>query len=266
MMNLISYPKIRITALVIFIHFSIVKLEGQCNPPDQLPTLQCVDAPLVCLLNGCYTTLNEPFFCCMGWCGNNTVINNPQYFKFIAGAETVEIDIHVDNCSNGSGLQAAIVSTCDWLVCPGNSVPCADILTCNPGTAPGGTMVLIANGMTVGQAYWLLIDGSNGASCEYTINYVEGVFEPQIDEEVIMGEAIPPEVCQGFDNLILTAGPPITNAAGYLWHLGWNNNVITSTLPIIGIDISVTSPPGVWDICVQAFSGCDTSEIPFCFQ
>src|SRR6185503_13441804 len=71
---------------------------------------------------------------------------------------------------------------------------------------------------------------------------------------------------QGFDDFLMTAGPPITNAHGYLWMLEWTGTTLTSTLPQNTIDIDNNAPPGIWDICVLAFSGCDTSDIPFCFQ
>ncbi len=246
--------------------FSLIRLQAQCNPPDALPTVNCVDAPLTCLADACYSTLNIPFVCCNGFCGTNTIINNPQYFQFIATATNVEIDIHVNSCSSGSGLQAAIVTSCNWMPCPGNNPPCPDILACNPGTSPGGTMILIASGLTIGQTYWLLIDGSNGSTCQYTIDYVTGIFEPQIDpEEVTEGMAVPGVVCQGFNNFMMTCGPAIDNAHGYLWVLGWNGTTVTSTLTTNTIDIPDNAPVGIWDICVQAFSGCDTSDIPFCF-
>jgi len=257
---------IKRSLLLLCILFSLLKLHAQCNPPDQLPTVNCNAAPLTCLADACYSTLNVPVMCCNGFCGANTVINNPQYFQFVATLTDVQIQIHVDMCSSGQGLQSAIVTSCAWAPCPGGNVPCADILACTPGTSPPGTMVLNASGLVIGQTYWLLIDGSNGSTCQYTIEYVTGVFEPQIDEEITSGQAIPGVVCQGFDDFMMTADPPITNAHGYLWHLEWNNSVVTSTLTTNTIDIDNNAPVGIWEICVQAFSGCDTSDIPFCFE
>ncbi|HZV44648.1 MAG TPA: hypothetical protein VFF90_09215, partial [Saprospiraceae bacterium] len=142
------------------------QLRSQCNPPDQLPTPMCEDAPFVCLVDACYETLNIPQTCCNNWCGNNTIINNPQYFLFVPTAPNVQINIHVDDCTNGTGLQCAILDACPW----DNS----NVVDCNPGTNPGGTMVLQAFGLIVGQPYWLMIDGSNGATCNYTITFAEG--------------------------------------------------------------------------------------------
>ncbi|HZV69140.1 MAG TPA: T9SS type A sorting domain-containing protein [Saprospiraceae bacterium] len=253
---------------VLIISFSSIllcDLNSQCNPPDQLPSHICAAAPLTCLSDACYSTLNVPFVCCNNFCGLNTIINNPQYFQFIATATDVQVQIHVDNCSSGLGLQSAIVTFCGWQPCPGGNVPCADILDCNPGTSPGGTMVLNASGLVIGQTYWLLIDGNTESVCQYTIEYLTGVFEPQIYEEITMGESIPAVVCQGFDDFIMTAGPYITNAQAYEWHLEWNTTIITSPLPFNTIDIANNAPVGTWDICVRAFSGCDTSDIIFCF-
>jgi gliding motility-associated-like protein len=234
------------------------QLKSQCNPPDQLPTADCATAPFVCLVDACYQTLNIPLTCCNNWCGNNTIINNPQYFVFIPTCPDVEIDIHVDNCTNGVGLQCAILDACPW----DNS----SVVDCNPGTPPGGTMVLTASGLIVGQMYWLLIDGSNGATCNYTITFANCIETPGFgSESLTSGEAIPSSVCQGFNGLTLTAEPQIIGAHGYYWVLGWSGDTITSTPPTTTLDVPANTPPGIYDICVRAFSGCDTSAMEFCF-
>jgi gliding motility-associated-like protein len=237
--------------------FSATASKAQCNPPDQLPTPTCDEAPTICLTDACYTTLNNPLVCCTGFCGNMTIINNPQYFAFTPTLADVEIDIHVDNCSSGSGLQSAIINACPW------SGP-NEVLACNGGSPPGATMVLIASGLVPGQTYWLMIDGNNGATCQYTIDFVAGVFEPQIDEDLTSIEAIPDVVCQGFNNFMLTAEPSIGNAHGYYWVLEWNNDTLTTTLPEITFDIPDDAPPGTWSICARAFSGCDTTDTEVC--
>jgi len=257
---------IRRFCLLFCLLFSLIKLYSQCNPPDQLPTVQCVDAPLTCLNNACYSTSNEDDEGWPAFCGNNTVIHNPQYFEIIPITDCIEIHIHVDACEDGTALQAALVTSCSWQPCPGGAVPCQDVLDCDPGTGVGGTMIIDACGLTPNVPLWLLIDGSSGSQCQYTIDFASGIFEPQIDEELTSGEAIPNIVCQGFDDLNMIVGPPITNAHGYFWILGWNGQIVTSTLPEIEIDIDNNAPPGIWEVCVQAFSGCDTSDIPFCFE
>jgi gliding motility-associated-like protein len=234
-------------------------IQAQCNPPDQLPTVDCADAPLVCLLNACYETLNLPGTGPNGFCGPNTSIQNPQYFQFIPTASTVEIHIHVDNCDMGSSLQSAILDACPWDV--------DNVLDCNPGTGPGGTMVLQATGLVIGQIYWLMIDGFSGAFCNYTITYTENLFSPGFGgESLTSGEASPDYVCQGYNGVFLSAEPGIANAHGYFWVLEWSGDTITSTPPNTTLDIPEDVPPGVYEICVKAFSGCDTSDMDFCFD
>jgi hypothetical protein len=170
----------------------------------------------------------------------------------------VTIAIHVDNCDNGTGLQSAILDACPW----DNS----NVVDCNPGTNPGGTMFLNGVGLVVGQVYWLMIDGSNGATCNYTITVADGIEAPGFGGESLTdGEAIPSSVCQGFNGLTLTASPEIIGAHGYFWVLGWNGDTITSTFATTTLDVPTDVPPGVYDICVRAFSGCDTSDMDFCF-
>ena len=163
-------PKPRLIIRVVVFCLALLSsqfVHSQCNPPNDLPTITCEEAPLVCLLNACYETLNNPLNCCNGWCGANTAIHNPEYFAFIPTCPDVEIYIHVDFCTSGVGLQSALLQNCPW----DNS----DVIACDPGTPPGGTMMLSATGLIVGQQYWLVIDGSSGATCDYTITHTECV-------------------------------------------------------------------------------------------
>lgn len=254
-------------SLIFFLLILVTELSAQCDPPAELPTVQCQNAPITCINEACYSTSNQG---ATGWnlfCGNGTAIHNPQYFEIIPIDACIEIHIHVDNCEQGStALQSALVTSCNWQPCPGGVVPCADVLDCDPGTGVGGTMILSACGLTPGVPLWFLIDGSSGSQCQYTIEYASGVLEPQIDEEITDGQAIPGVVCQGFDDFTMTVSPEIPNAHGYIWTLGWTNQTVTSTLTTLTMDIANNAPVGVHEICVLAFSGCDTSEVPYCFE
>lgn len=241
----------------------IYELQSQCNPPDQLPTGDCSTAPLTCLNDACYETQQNfggpPY---NGWCGNNTAIHNPQYFQFIATSPNVEIHIHVDACDSGGGLQSALLDTCPWDL--------ADVLDCDNGSGGGvgQTMILTYNNMQVDSTYYLLIDGNAGALCQYTINFVSGIYTPGIVGELDPdeSEAIPGVVCQGYDDFMMVTGPSIEFAHGYYWVLGWSGDTITSTLPMNTIDIPNDAPPGIWEICARAFSGCDTTDEEVCFE
>lgn len=257
-MNNLLTPVFRTFLLFILIIIIEEKGSAQCNPPEQLPTPMCQNAPLICLLNSCYETLGIPNSGPSGWCNGNNTIENPQFFMFIPTAPTVEIHIHVDGCDSGTSLQAAILSECPWGV--------EDVLACNGGTAPGGTIILLASGLTPGQPYWLMFDGSSGALCNYTITYTNNIYSPGFDEELEEGEASPASVCQGYLGLTLTAGPEIPLAHGYYWVLGWNGDTITSTLPETTVNVPSNIDPGIYEICVRAYSGCDTTDNDLCFE
>ncbi len=127
-------------------------------------------------------------------------------------------------------------------------------------------MFLTGLGLVVGQVYWLVIDGSNGATCEYTITNTENIFSPGLDGVLTDAEAVPSSVCQGFNDLTLIADPPIGNAHGYFWVLGWSGDTITSTLPATTVDVPANVDPGTYEICVTPFSGCDTADMDLCFE
>ena len=251
--------------IIVFVSFTVAELRAQCVPPAEIPTVECENAPVTCFRGACYTTSNEPAQCCPSFCGPNTLIHNPQYFEIIPIADCIEIQVEIGDCSNFQGLQAALVTSCEWVPCPAGSIPCADILDCDPGTFTGGTMIMDACNLTPGVPLWLVIDGSNAAICEYTISFLEGIYEPLITDSITAGEAIPAEACQGYNDLILSVSPGIQFAHGYFWELEWSGEVLISNQPQIEVAIPDDSQPGTWNVCVQAFSGCDTTEVPFCF-
>jgi len=221
------------------------------------PSSYCETAPALCLNELCYTTADTAITCCNNWCGNNTIINNPQYFLITPALPDVEINIHVDDCSNGVGLQSAILDACPW--------DNTNVLDCNPGTPPGGTMILQDSSLIPGQAYWLVIDGSNGAVCHYTISSASGVQNPTLPDSLDATLSFPSDslVCPGYQNLILNTGPEIPGAI-YQWTLGWKGESITSSVPSITINIDEGSPEGTWNVCVTALTGCDTAQ-QICF-
>ena len=107
-----------------------------------------------------------------------------------------------------------------------------------------------------------------GALCQYTIEYVEGVYTPQLTEELdpAMTQAIPDVVCQGYDDFQVVTGPPIGFAHGYYWVLEWSGDTVTTTNPELIMDIPDDAPPGTWEICIRAFSGCDTTDTEVCVE
>lgn len=230
---------------------------GQCDPEPE-PSSNCANAPFTCLQDVCYSTQNVPFSCCQGWCGNNTIINNPHYVAFVAECENILLEIYVQSCS-GQGLQAGIIANCPWSGAP-------DVIACNAGTGQGGTIVMAAT-VTVGSVYYLLIDGSNGAICQYTIEEADCIQQPQLDGDLDEIEASPEEVCQGYNSLTITLGPVVGNAHGYYYVFSWDtDDTLTTTDPELVFDVPDDVEPGTYEVCARAFSGCDTMDFEICTE
>jgi hypothetical protein len=261
--NIKSWRASSLFSVLIIVLGLPLQLVGQCSPADYNAVI-CENADLFCLNQYCSST-PDIFIppCCNNWCGNNTIIDNPQFFQFVAISSTVEFEIHVDYCQNDSGLQCGIIDACPWQT--------FNILDCNPGTPPGGTMILQANDLFPGQVYWLLIDGSNAAVCNFTITYASGIQDGYELSELLPEStfALDSVVCPGFNDLHLETASTFMDAPGYYWVTGWNGDTLTTSYPTIDFDVPIDAPEGNWDICVRAYSGCDSTEqicIPIIIQ
>lgn len=228
---------------------------GQCEPIEP-PSLFCEDAPLLCLNQFCYHSQDIPFFCCTGWCGPNTAIHNPQFFQFVAATSDIAIEIHVDGCDGGNGLQSAILDACPW----DNS----NVIACDPGTPPGGTMILEANDLLPGLPYWIVIDGSAGATCYYTFTSVQGIVGYDLIGEAGPLTANPAILPLEFDTIHFTLTSSISNSQGYYWTFSWHPDTITTSGPELDIFTPCFEEPGIYTVCVKAYSGCDTLETAVC--
>ncbi|MCC6410931.1 MAG: gliding motility-associated C-terminal domain-containing protein [Saprospiraceae bacterium] len=121
-----------------------------------------------CVLPGpqamdCYygaTTPDVPVSFPPSWC---SVINNNQFFAFTATMATATFSISCYGCASGNGIQAAVLSTTDCTTF-GFVSPCLGNI------ATQTTQSLTATGLVPGETYYLCIDGSGGALCDYSIN------------------------------------------------------------------------------------------------
>lgn len=97
------------------------------------------------------------------FCG---VIDNNVWFSFVADSVAAVFDFNVGPCLLGLGVQAMVFSTPDCNNFTGVS-------NCwNPGLEVSGTVT--ATGLTVGNTYYLMVDGNAQDDCEFTITYNGG--------------------------------------------------------------------------------------------
>jgi len=99
------------------------------------------------------------------FCGS---IENNSWYKFTASAASETFNFtSVYNCSNADGIQAEVYSLTT------NGSGCCSVFTSksncwNPGIPTTGTVT--ATGLTIGQNYYLMVDGYGGDACDFTVS------------------------------------------------------------------------------------------------
>ncbi|NHN28106.1 T9SS type B sorting domain-containing protein, partial [Flavobacterium jejuense] len=130
----------------------------------------CPEAPPVCNLDG-YCGNTSGSYSVNTWpelttafCGS---IENNSFLSFQATSTTISFDVNVGNCTNGSGIQFFIFSAATCGSGPVNSINCYSPM--DPGVN-----ALSFTGLTIGQTYFLMIDGYAGAICDYSVTVTSG--------------------------------------------------------------------------------------------
>ncbi|MBC7774104.1 MAG: hypothetical protein H7246_01595, partial [Phycisphaerae bacterium] len=97
-------------------------------------------------------------------------IHNDQWFGFTAGSTSITITILTSGCQNGDGLQSAFFDDCGD----------AAALECNGGSQGGAgqPLVLTYNNFTIGETYFLMLDGYSGDVCDFEIDITDGSITP----------------------------------------------------------------------------------------
>ena len=139
-------------------------------------------------------------------------INNNSWIKFVAASTTASFKISVGNCWVGSypsgGLQMQIFST---------AVACCSFVPVSDFKEGSSTFTISPIGLTIGNSYYLMIDGFAGDICNYTITALTGVSFPNIS-------ASNNSVCPGGSTTLF--GP--SSASSYTWlPSGANTSSIT---------------------------------------
>lgn len=97
-------------------------------------------------------------------CGS---IQNNSWLSFTASATTATFNITSTNCSfPDDGMQAMVFASSNCSSYTGKSACISNGI---------GTFALTATGLTVGQKYYIMIDGNDGNDCEYTIQAQSGI-------------------------------------------------------------------------------------------
>lgn len=244
-------------SVLLSVAFFFQNVNAQCPPPGYPPTGDnCSIAPTLCLdLNGYCATLgsnnNNPPPPIPG-CGNNNVLNNDEWFGFIAGSTTITIQVIPSNCqgTNGQyGMQGAILEGS----CNGATIASQ----CNCVNAP---FTMTYNNFFIGQAYYIVFDGCAGDICDFQVNVLQGstIPVPPIDPGPIFG---PEFVCPGATSTYTVQFP---NAATYTWTL---TPSIGSIIGSPGGSINVNwNSTGTAQLCVTSSNPCEINPNQSCYS
>ena len=141
----------------------------------------CAIATPICNLNG-YCGNTSASYTADYWpellnafCGS---IENNSFLTFVASSSTISFDVWVTNSQQGGGIQIMVFSaaTC-------GSGPVTSYTCWSPGTVASGAVNVSATGLTVGNTYYIMIDGFAGDVCSYVIASSSGIQSPVLISE-----------------------------------------------------------------------------------
>jgi gliding motility-associated-like protein len=148
------------------------------------------------------------------FCGS---IENNSFIRFVAGSTSVVLDVIVSGSASrcGDGVQFMMFGNPTG----GPSCQSLDIVSYGcESPMPPGTNRFVANGLTIGQEYYLMVDGFGGDICNYQINAISGVLVSaaagQEERTVCLGETVPLSVFGAGPGTITWSGPFLNQTTG----------------------------------------------------
>ncbi len=231
-----------------FITGSLLSAQTPCNSPAEFPADDCDETCVGCSLQN-YAGSNAAFSTNgLTYCNGDIVDSKSVWHAFVANAATVSFTIDQSGCTSNDGLQLALFSNCF-----------DDALACNAGNGNAGPLTIEAS-VVPGDIYYLLINGKNGAVCNYNVISVNGAALPGTMGTTgpITGPASP---C--LYGTFTYSIAPVVNAQFYEWTIppgsqinGLNDNIVV--LPASeGTSVNITyNNPGAGQIKVRPLGVC----------
>lgn len=188
----------------------ICNLDGYCGTTDASYTVDTwgdPGNPITCAFfgTGCPTGLTGAF--CSG-------IQNNSFLSFVASETSISFDVWVYNSTSGEGIQIMIFSAA------GN---CSGDVTshyCNQQMLPSpNPQNVSATGLTIGQTYYIMIDGFSGDVADYTFSANSGVATPLdlsvgSNTTICVGESLSVTATGGDENYTWAPSPHLSTTTG----------------------------------------------------
>ncbi|NNE15450.1 MAG: hypothetical protein HKN51_10770 [Saprospiraceae bacterium] len=230
-------------------------LYAQCDTGSE-PECTCETAEVLCSvgeLDGFSSSMSEfqhpsdgpDNFCPPG----GLFANNPTWFAFIAWCEDIEMEVSYENCTTVgafTGAQIAVYTDCTF----------EEQIDCDSQCEDDSTVSLDLSDLTIGESYYVMLDGCNGSACDYEISvspsdcdeFIEEWEDPVTEDEVI---------CVG--NIINYTVDNLSGATSWHWYLDGELLEITD-----GPSYEIAwDAEGEYELCVDVSNIClDESEEP----
>jgi gliding motility-associated-like protein len=191
-------------------------------------------------------------------------VNNTEWISFVAGSTSLSLKIEVEDCTSigvGSGLQASVVQPNDCSLQSGWEL----FSNCWIGTGVEEDITLNATGLVIGEQYYIMIDGYDGALCDYKFEVLSGTVGSSINNTP-NNPTGPMEVCPGSTGLYNVALP--TSATSCTWSATSSIIVPGFTYESLVSGFQVAFPdagqPYTVEICVEGNNACSTGPA-LCF-
>ena len=237
--------------------FLLFSVQMYCQPepclsenPDMTPT--CIEACIICDIDG-FTGRHESNvigsapadFCTF-------IVHNAQWIAFIAGSTDLTVNIAVSNCDQNNGLEIAIYEAIDCENFNAISNCFGAMSAVNEGESAN---VVVNEPLTIGQYYYLVMDGALADNCDWTLTVTNGSTQvaPLENSGTIEGAI---SVCPGISTDYFTT--EIAGATDYLWTLDGVE------IPSNGIDVNIDwTEEGTYTLGVEASNACDEANPTF---
>ncbi len=244
--------------LILFTFFTTILMsqgvQAQCPPPGYpVAGDDCASAPALCTgINGYCDQLDaNNIQSNFPGCPNN-VLNNDEWFSFVACGTEISIEITPSNCQGTGGqfgMQGALYE---------GGCTAAVATQCN---CTEQSFTLTAN-ISPGQTYYIVLDGCAGDICDYDVAVLNGSTQPCNPPDGIPEG--PTEVCPG---AIVNYTIPVGNADNYTWTI--DNPSVGQFIGIptgSSVDIMWGPGTGVANICTQGINACGLTSNVSCLQ
>lgn len=252
-MMYVRLHKIFLLFLLGFVHVAL--LAQPCDIPPS--TDNCENAPILCNFDEIdgYCTSMSPIITGNGptpLCNQGGAPHNVIWFAFYAGCTNLQITLTPTNCipvGGQLGIQAAIYGYGGNGECPSSQQQPAVEVACQSQPCFTNPWTLQANGMTIGQIYYFMIDGCAGSYCDISIDLLTPCGAPAIGPwpGTIQG---PTTICTGATGDYTVAEP--TGGIEFYWYLDGNEIQAgpTNTVPI------TWTTAGTYELCVDVSNLC----------